>query len=191
MAIDDRVLNEWFCQEVLPLERGLTRYILRNSRNNSDLSDLRQAIYERVLAGARRELPQNTKAFVFTVARNHLINFAKRAQIISFELVSDLETVESDPEIFDVERHLSARDELRRAHEGLDRLPPRCREVVRLRKVEGLSTKEVAERMGVGIHTVEKQMTDGMRALVDFMMGGSGKVRRRRDMRAEIRGKSR
>jgi RNA polymerase sigma-70 factor (ECF subfamily) len=84
-----------------------------------------------------------------------------------------------DPgEILDAERHLSAREELRRAQAGLDLLPPRCREVVRLRKIEGLSTRETAERLGVGINTVEKQLTLGIRAMTDFMLGGSGKIQR-------------
>jgi RNA polymerase sigma-70 factor (ECF subfamily) len=61
---------------------------------------------------------------------------------------------------------------------GLDRLPPRCREVIVLRKIEGLSQREVAARMGIGEDTVERQMVQGMRALVDFMLGGSGKIRR-------------
>ena len=73
---------------------------------------------------------------------------------------------------------VAARDELRRAQAGLDLLPPRCREVVRLRKVEGLSTRETAERLGVGIDTVEKQLTLGIRAMTDFVLGGTGKIHR-------------
>ena len=60
---------------------------------------------------------------------------------------------------------------------GLDRLPKRCREVIVLRRVEGLSQKEVAEQLGISVSTVEQQLTKGMRALVDFMLGGAGKVR--------------
>jgi len=69
----------------------------------------------------------------------------------------------------------------------MDALPPRCREVVRLRKVEGLTTRETADRLGVGIDTIEQQLTLGMRALVDFMLGGSGKVRRPRFVRRRCR----
>ena len=47
-----------------------------------------------------------------------------------------------------------------------------------LRKIEGLSTKEVAARLNIGVDAVEQQMVHGMRALVDFMMGGPGKIRR-------------
>lgn len=174
--IDDAALNAWFCGNVLPLEPALTSFIRHNWRIAEDVMELRQDIYERVLVGCREELPTNTKAFVFTVARNHLINQAVRARIVSFDLVADLESEAPVSDLLATERHLDARDQLRRARDGLEALPPRCREVVQLRKVEGLTTREVAERLGVGLDTVERQLTMGMRALVDFMLGGSGKV---------------
>jgi RNA polymerase sigma factor (sigma-70 family) len=175
---DEAALKTWFCREVLPLEPALTRFIRRNWRIEADIPDLRQEIYERVLEGASRSLPLQPKPFLFTVARNHLINSAKRAQIISFEVVADLESSTVAMDTMTPDRHLSARDELRRVQQGLDRLPPRCREVVRLRKIEGLSIRETAERLGVGIDTVEQQTVHGMRALVDFMLGGTGKIQR-------------
>ena len=175
---DDAALHGWFCQEVLPLEPALTRFIRRNWRVPDDVTDLRQDIYERALAGARAAIPVNTRAYLFTVARNHLINQAKRGQVVSIELVADMSSLDSEFDRFGTERQLSAREELRRTQQGLERLPPRCRQVVWLRKVEGLSTRETADRLGVTVDTVEKQITQGMRALVDHMLGGSGKIRR-------------
>ena len=174
--IDDAALNAWFCGSVLPLEPALTSFIRHNWRIAEDVIELRQDIYERVLVGSREELPANARAFVFTVARNHLINQAVRSRIVSFDLVADLENEAPATDLHATERHLDARDQLRRARDGLEALPPRCREVVRLRKIEGLTTREAAERLGVGIDTVERQLTLGMRALVDFMLGGTGKV---------------
>ena len=176
--VDDATLNAWFCGEVLPLERALTQFIRRNWRNGGEVVDLRQEIYERALTGAREGLPGRTRAYLYTVARNHLINRARREQIVSFDLVADLGSLDLDADLGATERHLGARDELRRAQAGLDQLPPRCREVVRLRKIDGLTTREAAERLGVGVDTIEKQMVLGMRALTDFMLGGSGKVQR-------------
>lgn len=49
---DDGVLQEWFCNEVLPLEPALTAFIRRNWRELDDVIDIRQEIYERVLIGA-------------------------------------------------------------------------------------------------------------------------------------------
>lgn len=189
--VDDAALNAWFCREVLPLEATLTQFIRRNWRVVADVVDLRQEIYERALVGARAELPKHTKPYLYAVARNHLINRARRAQVVSFELVADMATLEHDFDRFSTERQLSARDELRRAEAGLNRLPPRCREVVRLRKVEGFSTRETAEQLGISVDTVEKQMTQGMRALVDFMLGGTGKISRPPVLRRHLRSRSR
>ncbi|MNR58735.1 RNA polymerase sigma factor [compost metagenome] len=47
-----------------------------------------------------------------------------------------------------------------------------------LRRVEGLSTKEVAAHLNISISTVEQQMVHGLRALTDYMMGGEGRIRR-------------
>jgi RNA polymerase sigma factor (sigma-70 family) len=174
--VNDDALNAWFKREVLPLESALMAFLRRNWRVTDDIPDLRQDIYERVLSGARGGLPLEVRSYVFTVARNHLVNHAKRGQIVSFELVADMAFLDVEIDRFRTERQLTARDELRRAQAGLDRLPERCREVVWLRKVEGLSTRQTAERLGISIDTVEKQITLGMRALVDFMLGGSGRI---------------
>lgn len=170
-------LKIWFCAEVLPLEPALMRYLRRNWRNASDLTDLRQDIYVRVFDGARVQVPLQAKPYLFAIARNHLINLARRGQIVSFELVADLGASPASPTTqITPERQVSAREELGRLQAGLDRLSPRCREVVMLRKIEGLSQKDTAARIGITENTVEKSMVQGMRALVDFMLGGAGKV---------------
>lgn len=174
--VDDATLKAWFFREVFPLEAALTRFIRRNWRNESDVADIRQEVYAKVYDAARENLPMQAKPFLFTTARNHLINKARRVKIVSIEHVADLEALNVAVDAVTPDRHVTARDELRRVQAGLDRLPARCREVVVLRKVEGLSTREVAARLGVGTDTVERQMVLGMRALVDFMLGGSGKI---------------
>ena len=88
--IDDQTLRAWFVREVLPLERSLTGFVRKYCRLDSEVLDRRQEIYERVLLGCRAGLPLQAAPFVFSVARNHLINCAKRARIVSFESVADL-----------------------------------------------------------------------------------------------------
>ena len=66
----------------------------------------------------------------------------------------------------------------------MEGLPPRCREVVRLRKVEGMSRLEAAEAMGVGLDTIDRQLRLGIRAMADAMLGGSGRIQREEPQRA-------
>ena len=178
--VDDQTLNAWFVSEVLPLERALTSYIRRNSRMAEDVLELRQDIYEKSLMGAQRGIPLNARAYVYTVARNHLINTARRARIVSIDTIADLDAVDRQIDLFHSERALSARDELRRVQEGIDKLPTKCREIVILRKVEGLTDREAAEALGVSVETVRRQIKLGMKALIDHMLGGSGRILRKR-----------
>lgn len=176
--VDARRLDEWFCSEVLPLEPALMRFLRRNWRDPAETADLRQELYVKLYDAGREGLPLQTRPFVFRAARNLLINRAVRGQVVSIELVADLEALNVVTDVITPERHALAREELRRLQAGLEKLPPRCREVVVLRRVEGLSQRETAARLGVGEDTVEKQMVYGMRALIDFMLGGTGKIRR-------------
>lgn len=176
---DPEALDAWFVREVLPLEAALMRFLRRKWRVEGDILDLRQELYVRVYeAVGRQGMPAQTKPFVFTAARNLVIDHVRRARVVSIEIVADLEASHVAVDAVTPDRHVTARDELRRLQAGLDRLPARCREVVMLRKIEGLSQREVAARMGIAENTVERQMMHGMRALADFMLNGSGKIRR-------------
>ena len=76
--VEDPQLQVWFCEEVLPLEPSLTRYLRRNWRTEEDVTDLRQDVYEAALNGARRGLPDSMPGYLFAIARNLLINRPKK-----------------------------------------------------------------------------------------------------------------
>ncbi|WP_062098386.1 RNA polymerase sigma factor [Caulobacter sp. CCH5-E12] len=171
----DRVtIRTWFIQEVLPLEGALMRYIHRNWRNPSEADDIRHEVYAKLISAAAEGLPRNTRGLVFTIAKNHMINLARRARIVSFDYVADLEAIDAASEEIAPDRHLSAREELARLREGLGRLPDRVQQVILLRSLEGLTRQETADRVGVSISSVEHDLVYGTRALIDFMMGGQG-----------------
>lgn len=163
-------LDDWFVREVLPLEGALMRYLRRNWRDATELPDLRQEVYVRLYEAARKGLPEAVSPFLFATARNLLIDRARRAQIVSIETWADLEVSEMVADDLSPERHASGRSELQLLQEALDELSARCREVVQLRKIDGMSQREVAAHMGIQEDTVEKQIAKGMRALADALL---------------------
>lgn len=170
----DMIVSEadaWFMREVLPLESILMLFLRQNWRNRAEIADLRQEVYMRVYEAALKEIPDQTKAFVLTTARNLLIDRVRKESVIPFEIVTDLEALGVASEQPGPERTILARDALRRLTWALDRLPPRCREAVVLRKIEGLSRREIASRMGIAEFTVNRHLTEGMRALADILYG--------------------
>jgi len=161
----------WFVAEVLPLEAALTQFLLHNWRNKNDIEDLLQDIYVRVYEAALKQIPESPKPFVFTTARNLLINRVRRERIIPIEAVAEWETLNVAKDEPGADRVLMARDELARLQVTLDRLPPRCREAILLRRIEGLSRREIAARMGISEYTVAEYLTHSMCALADMLYG--------------------
>lgn len=55
--------------------------------------------------------------------------------------------------------------------QAIEQLPPKCREIVKLRYQEGLKTKEISDAMGISSRTVETQLYKALKLL-------RGKVRK-------------
>ena len=164
-------VKAWFVREVLPLEAALMQFLHHNWRKPGDIADLRQEVYARVCEVARKQIPQPTKPFVFTIARNLLNDRVRREQIVPIDAVSDLDALGIALDAPGPERTVMAREELRRLQSALDRLPARCREVVVLARIDGLSGREIAQRMGISDSAVSQQLDNGMRALADALYG--------------------
>jgi RNA polymerase sigma factor (sigma-70 family) len=161
--------DDWFVRKVLPFEAALVQYLHHNWRNKSDVPDILHDVYVRVYEAAQKQLPENAKSFVFTTARNLLITRARQEHVVSIEAVSDLDAVSFTSNESNPERNAIARDELRRLQAALEHLAPRCREALLLRRVEGLSRREIAVRMGIGEHTVKEYLTSAMWMLADAL----------------------
>ena len=168
-----RELDNWFLREILCHEAALTRYLRRVWRNSADLSDLRQEIYIRVYEGAARALPAASKAYLFTTARHLIIDRLRHERIVSIDYAQDSHSLNVLADEASPERRVSARQELIRLSAALDELSDACRDVVWLRRVEGLSQKEAAERLGMPEGTVESHLCRGMRALMKTVLGSA------------------
>ena len=104
----------WFVREVLPLEAMLTRFLAKNWRNKSDLGDFRQEIYAQVLDAAETRIPDHAKPFVFSVARNLLVDRFRKEHVIPIEAAAELDTLNIPSDEPGPERSVVARDLLRR-----------------------------------------------------------------------------
>jgi RNA polymerase sigma factor (sigma-70 family) len=176
-AVTTAGLREWFVREVLPLEAALTQFLRHNWRNKSDIPDLLQDVYARVYESARKQLPESTKPFVFTTAHNLLIDRVRREKIIQIEAVSELDALSIAIDEPGPDRSAIARDELRRLQAALDRLPPRTREVVVVRRIEGLARADIAQRLGITEVTVKWHLNEGLRVLADSLYGEAATLR--------------
>jgi len=164
VLVEDNV-EQWFAREVFPLQPMLDRYLRRSWRDQWEIPDLRQDAFVRVYEAALQEKPFNPKQFLFQVARNLMIDRSRRKNVLSFDSFADFDEMEADADKPNVEQSMAAGQELLLLRAAIGALPSRCREVVTLRKVEGLSQREVARKMGISEGTVERQVANGIRLL--------------------------
>ena len=161
----DEPLDTWFKREILAHEASLVRYLFRTWPHRQEVFDLRQDVYVRVYEAAAKARPQAPKAFLFATARHLMTDRIRRKRIVSIDSVGDLDALNVMVEDISPEQRISGYEELRRLAEAIDRLPPRCREVVWLRRVDELAQKDVAVRLGITQKVVEKHVMKGMKLL--------------------------
>jgi RNA polymerase sigma-70 factor (ECF subfamily) len=164
-------LDEWFAAQILPHEGVLVRYLKRVWTNSAEVPDLRQDIYVRVYESARSALPTSPKAFLFATARNLMTDRIRHSRVVFIDSMQDIDQLNVLIDEISPERRLAARQELRILARAFDSLSDKCRSVVWLRRVEGLSQRETAQRLGLLEGAVESQLARGLRVLARAVFG--------------------
>jgi len=176
----DEPLEQWFAREILSHEGALVRYLRQRWRDRDEVHDLRQEVYIRVYEAASRARPHSPKAFLFTTARHLLADRIRRERVVSIESRGDLEALDVMMDEISPERSAIANEELKRLARAYLRLPPRCREVVWLRRVEDLPQRKVAEQLDIAEGMVEKHLAKAMQRLADALFGHGRHFKRRK-----------
>ncbi len=142
----------------------LRRYLGRLLGNTPEAQDVAHDAYLRVFPAVSQNNAERPEALLYVTARRLAINRLKRRSIspLSPEGIS-LETTAADSP--DVAHQVMARQELQMLEKAIAELPEGCRTVLLLRKVELLSHREIADRLGIAISTVEKQHARALRLL--------------------------
>ena len=112
---------------------------------------------------------KSPKAALFSIARNAVVDLARHRAVAKTDSVAEMGQLHVLDEGADVIQTVSARQELEFFAEALRSLPDRCRQVLTLTKIYGLSEREVAERLGISENTVRTQVVRGMERCTDYL----------------------
>lgn len=163
--------SRWFSSEVQPHEASLRAWLRGQYPTLPDLDDLIQEAYTRLLRMRARDPDRvfPVKSMVFTIARNLALDHLRRGKIVRFDALGDLDAALSfEEDLPGIEEVVSRRQELELLTEAIKALPARCRQVLTLRKLYGLSQKEIAEQLGIAEHTVEAHVGAGLRRCTEY-----------------------
>ena len=166
-------LHVWFMTEVLPHEAAIRRLLLRFHFRRDERSDVLQQTYVRILEAARRTQVLNPRAFVLRTAYHLAVDELRRQRSSRIDAVPDFETLNVCTREGDPEREAIGESLAKSLGAAFAALPARCREVLWLRKIEGLSQREVAARLGIAAATVEKQVAKGVRRCAEALLAAA------------------
>lgn len=146
------------------------RTLLRRGAHVDEVDDLVQEAFLRVDAYEREREVRSREALLVTAAVNLSRDSARRRRQSPFvDVDADLSTIiDRTPAPDEIVR---AQARLRRAAEGLDRLPERTRRILLTRRLDGTSFKAIAEAEGMTVAAVEKQVARATLELMKWMDG--------------------
>lgn len=152
-------------------ERGkLTRYLGR--RAGRDLApDLVQEVFARAAGSEQASRLDNPAAFLRRIARNLLIDRSRRraANAVSVVAMDEARDLSCSPQ---QEWYLEASDLLRLYEGAVDALPEKTRRVFLMHRVDEMTYREIHEKLGISVATVEYHMIRALAHIARFVDAG-------------------
>jgi RNA polymerase sigma-70 factor (ECF subfamily) len=160
----------WFNNNVLPIHSELRQCAQRYSASaDCDADDLLHDAFARVMQMEKLLSIDSPKAFLGTLIRNLAIDQNRRRATVHIETVADIDDERQKSSAPDLETIVHFESEWNEIIQIIAGLPPQCRTVFTLRRVYGLSRKEIAKKLNLSVSTIEKHITKGTRVCQEKM----------------------
>lgn len=169
MTPPDADSSRWFADQVHPHGPQLKTYLHASFPTLADVDDVVQESYLRIWKARAIQPIDSAKAFLFRIARHLAVDLVRRHGRSPIRTVPDLSTLAVPDEHRGAADRAVLRDEIELLARALESLPPRCREIIVLRKFQNLPQKVVAERLGIAESTVQEQVYRGLRRCEKFL----------------------
>lgn len=166
----------WLEANLLPHEPRVRAWLGHNRIRDTDADDIVQEMYARIGSLDNLDTIRDPALYAIKVAHSILSNQIRRSQIVSITAVGDLSDFDVPAPTATPEEEAVQRDEMQVVVDALATLPERTRDVLLLRRLEGLSQKQTAMRLAIAEKTVEKHMTRALLFLATHF-GRGGKAR--------------
>jgi len=177
-----------FVDEVLIHRQALTGWLRTRFPAITDAENLVQESVARVWRACTNGRVGSPRALLYATAHNLAVDQVRReriARIESSDAMPELPVFEESPGPADA---TARRQEVELLTEAVRALPERCRQVLTLRKIYGLSQKQIAARLGIAEHTVEAQVANGMKRVAQHLARAGLPTEDRRPPRRDARG---
>jgi len=136
-----------------------------------DIEDIVQETFLHSFAASNKQPIDNPRAFMAKIARNLALNHVGRAEQRLNQSTEELVGLEGQFEELtpSLESQHQSDEEFQVFCRAVAELPLGCRKVFILKKVYGLSQRDIARYLGITESAVEKQVAKGLLLAADYM----------------------
>ncbi len=164
----DQALYHSFRLAFLQYYEPLCQYAISLVKEQQTCEDIVQEIFLRVWEKKKDMIgKEELKFYLYTAVRNNCITWSQKNKKSP---VTGLTGQEANADLTDMPLEKGKEQDFDRLlTEGLDRLPPKCREVFILSRMSKLTYQQIADTLGISIKTVENQMGKALAILRAFI----------------------
>ena len=168
MPTPDSEFFRWFVEEVQPHEAALRSWLHGRFPGLQDVDDVVQEAYARLLRTRESGSIACPRAFLFVTARNLALNHLRHQRLEQPGGAAEIDAAGVLDEAAAIPDSVASAEDLQCLIQAIESLPARCRQIVTLRKIYGVSQKEVATRLRISEHTVESQGSIGLHKCIAY-----------------------
>jgi RNA polymerase sigma factor (sigma-70 family) len=161
----------WVGSHVLPHEAAVRAWLKRWTGRAQDIDDVIQEAYSRLASLDSVAHIGSGRAYLFQTTRNIVLEQVRRSKIIRIDNVTDIGTLSIVDEAPALDRVVAGARELQRVEQLIEQLPMKCRRVFVLRRIHGVSQREIAGMFGISESAVEKLAMRGLKLILKAMEG--------------------
>jgi len=158
-ATDTRA--EIFANLFAESREALHRYIRRFVGSSETTKEIVQEAFLRTYR--QGDSVRTLRAFLFSTARNLAANEYRHQRTVEKGALGEIAASGVESECDPLETEILREERNRLIQEAIDRLPLQCRAAFTLRVFHQCCYKEIADRLGISVKTVEKHIARGLK----------------------------
>jgi RNA polymerase sigma factor (sigma-70 family) len=165
-------IQNWYLTEVEPHRPALRAWLLARFPALPDIDNIVQESLSRVLKARASGTIRSAQALLFTTARNLALDAVRRQKVVQFSPLAEVHDSYVLHDTTDVYSTVTKQEELELLTKAVQSLPERLRRIVTLRTVYGLTHKQIADRMGLSLSSVDKLMAQALQLCASYFAKG-------------------
>lgn len=161
--------SNWFAEALQPHEAELHAWLRNRFPSGLDFDDIVQEAFVSAWKAHEQGTLRSPKAFLFGAARNLALYSMRSRKVRGYDNMVQIEDCDLLDDKTGVQETVVRNQELQILTLAIQSLPDRCRRIFTLRKVYGMTQREIAKKLDLSPRTVNAQITIGLHKCAMFV----------------------